>query len=179
MQKMKSLVLKSQGNLELIERIVPEITSTEVLVRIKAAAICHTDFVVMEGQHTSATYPCILGHEFSGVVQECGAAVVNVKKGDKVTAMSYTYCGFCNACRKGTHNACLDIRGIPFHMEGAFQEKIALPGLMLFKFGDVLSFEEASLTECAANGYSSVDRANITDGSQILFLNFNFFAFNN
>lgn len=167
---MKSLVLNAPGKLELTERKVPEITSTEVLVQIKAAAICHTDFVVMEGQHTWATYPCILGHEFSGIVEECGEAVVNVKKGDKVTAISYIYCGFCKACRKGLHNACSNIRGIPFHMEGAFQEKASMPNLMLFKFGDTLTFEEASLTECAANGYSSVDRASITDGDKVVII---------
>jgi len=167
---MKSLVLKSPGNLELTERKVPEITSTEVLVRIKAAAICHTDFVVMEGQHTWATYPCILGHEFSGMVEDCGDAITNVKKGDKVTAMSYIYCGYCPACRKGMHNACINIKGIPFHMEGAFQERASMPGLMLFKFGSTLSFEEASLTECAANGYSAIDRANITDGDKVVII---------
>ena len=46
---MKSLVLKSPGSLELIESKIPEITPTTVLVKIRAAAICHTDFIVMEG----------------------------------------------------------------------------------------------------------------------------------
>ncbi len=167
---MKSLILKSPGQLELSEREIPGISSSEVLLKVKAAAICHTDFVVMNGQHTWATYPCILGHEFSGIVEEAGGSVANVKKGDRVTAISYIYCGYCSACRKGMHNACTSVRGIPFHMEGAFQEMMAVPSLMLYKFSDRLSFEEASITECAANGYSAVDRACIEQGDKVVII---------
>jgi len=167
---MKSLVLLEPGKLELQEISIPESGHNDVLIKVISAAICHTDFVVMEGQHSWAKYPCVLGHEFSGIIEETGHGVNYLKKGDRVTSLGYSYCGECPFCRRGIHNACINIKGIPFHMDGAFGEFINVPANMVYKISDRLGFEEAALTEPAANGYSAVDRANIYSGEKVVII---------
>jgi len=165
---MKSLVLLEPGKLELKEVNIPKYGCNDVLIRVVSAAICHTDFVVMEGQHSWAKYPCVLGHEFSGIIEDTGSGVTHLKKGDRVTAMNVYYCGVCPACRRGIHNGCREIKGIPFHMDGAYQEYMVMPSSIVFPIADSLSMEEAALTEPAANGYAVAERADIKPGQNIV-----------
>ena len=165
---MRSLVLLEPHKLELQEVGIPKVGCNDALIRVLAAAICHTDFVVMEGQHSWARYPCVLGHEFSGIVESTGPGVKGLKNGARVTAMSYSYCGKCPSCRRGIHNGCSNIRGIPFGIEGAFQEYLSIPASMVFPIGCNLSAEEAALTEPAANGYAVADRADIYPGDKVV-----------
>ncbi len=69
---MKALVLVEPYKLELQEVPVPVPGPTEVLIDVKAAAICHTDFFTLEGDHPETEYPTLMGHEFADVVEECG-----------------------------------------------------------------------------------------------------------
>ena len=165
---MKSLVLKGMRDLELKEVPVPEIGINDVLIKVKAAAICHTDFAVIDNQHIWVKYPCVLGHEFAGVVEKCGEGVIYVKPGDRVTALAYSYCGVCTNCRRGIHVGCKNLKAIPFHYDGAYQEFILVPGITVYPIDDTLSFEDAAMTEPAANACSIVDKANIYSGEKIV-----------
>ena len=167
---MKSLILLKPGKLELREVVIPKCGCNDILVKVISAAICHTDFVVMEGEHSHAKYPCVLGHEFSGIIEETGPGVDNLKKGDRITAMSYAYCGTCPSCRKGIHTGCRKISGIPFSMDGAFTEFVSIPASMAYPINKSLSFEEAALTEPASNGYSAVERADIYPGEKVVII---------
>ena len=76
----------------------------EILVRIVASGICHTDLMMHErAQH--APRPMILGHEGAGVIERVGPGVERLKPGDHV-ALSYSYCGHCPNCRKGENSYC-------------------------------------------------------------------------
>ena len=166
---MKSLVLKGVRNFELKQVPVPEtVGPKDVLIKVKGAAICHTDYSVMDAQHPWTRFPCVLGHEFSGIVGIAGQAVSHVKPGGHVTAISYGYCGVCKNCRKGIHAGCSDIIAIPFNYDGAFQEYMITPGIAVYKISDAMDFEDAAVVECAANAYSIVDRSNIYPGEKVL-----------
>ena len=165
---MKSLVLTEPDKLVLEERPVPMPGPTEVRINVKAAAICHTDFFTLTGEHPWTKYPTVLGHEFSGIAERCGEGVTHVNPGDRVTALGFAYCGTCPGCRRGLHNACRHIRGIPFQMDGAFQEQVCVPALMVYPFDESLSFAEAALCEPAANGYAAADRADIYPGEHVV-----------
>lgn len=167
---MKSLILKDVRDLELKQVSIPEIGLNDALIKVKAAAICHTDFSVIDKQHSMARYPCVLGHEFSGIVEECGSGVTHLKAGDRVTALSYSYCGICSNCRRGIHTGCKNLIAIPFHYDGAFQEYISVPAKSVYKIADNISFEYAAMTEPLANAYSIVDRANIYFGEKVLII---------
>lgn len=170
MEKVKALVLKSPNNLEIKERPVPVPGPTDVLVRVAFAAICHTDFFTLQGQYPGCKYPTVLGHEFSGIVERCGESVNHVKPGDRVTALGYAYCGTCPACRRGFHSGCISIKGIPFHMDGAFQEMILLPSSMVYPVPDTIGLDEAALAEPAANGFAAAGRPEIYPAEQVVII---------
>ena len=165
---MKALVLKDVRDFELKQVPVPEAGPNDVLIEVKAAAICHTDFSVMDKQHSWTKYPCVLGHEFSGIVAACGAGVTHVKPGDRVTALAYSYCGICQNCRRGIHAGCENAIAIPFHYDGAYQEYIKVPAVTVCRISDSISFEYAAMTEPLANAYSIADRANIYPGEKVV-----------
>ena len=168
MKKMKSVILEHPNKLVLKDCPVPQPGPSEVLIRVKSAAICHTDFFTMRGDYPGCKYPTVLGHEFSGIVQQCGPGVTNVSPDDPVTCLSFAFCGTCQYCRRGLENGCENVRAIPFHIDGAYQEMLCMPAASAFKFDETLSFNEASLTEPAANAYSAVDRGDIKVGEHVV-----------
>lgn len=170
MNKAKALVLQSSNNLVIEERPVPVPGPTDVLIRIAFAAICHTDFFTLRGQYPGCKYPTVLGHEFSGIVERCGEGVTHVKPGNRVTALSYAYCGTCPACRRGRHTGCHNAKSIPFQMDGAFQEMVLVPSLMVYPVPDSFRLDEAALTEPAANGFSAAQRSEIYPGERVVII---------
>src|SRR5436309_8012920 len=84
----------------------------EVVVRIEAAGLCHSDVSVINGTIPFPT-PVVLGHEGAGVVEEVGSAVTKVKPGDHVVVTTVGHCGQCAACDSGRPTHCRDTFGIP------------------------------------------------------------------
>jgi S-(hydroxymethyl)glutathione dehydrogenase/alcohol dehydrogenase len=82
----------------------------EVLVRLKACGICHTDMYSASGVDPSGYAPCVLGHEGAGVVEEVGQGVESVAPGDHVVTLFSPQCGECVNCRSGKTNICVAIR---------------------------------------------------------------------
>ncbi|MDX5435338.1 MAG: alcohol dehydrogenase catalytic domain-containing protein, partial [Halomonas sp.] len=78
----------------------------EVLVRLVATGICHTD-IVMRDQHLPTPQPVVLGHEGAGIVEQVGSGVTKVAVGDHVV-MTYNSCGHCASCDKGQASYCHD-----------------------------------------------------------------------
>ncbi len=92
-----------QLGLDQVPRPEPHDPGT-VLVRIKACGVCATDYKAIRGIRKNVTFPCIVGHEPSGVVAEVGPGVTHFRPGDEVICQPSGYCGFCPACRVGnTH----------------------------------------------------------------------------
>jgi S-(hydroxymethyl)glutathione dehydrogenase / alcohol dehydrogenase len=82
----------------------------EVLVKIVATGVCHTDAFTLSGKDPEGLFPVILGHEGGGIVQEVGAGVKSVKPGDHVIPLYTPECGECKFCRSGKTNLCQKIR---------------------------------------------------------------------
>src|SRR5882762_9417729 len=82
----------------------------EVLVRIVATGVCHTDAFTLSGADPEGLFPVILGHEGGGIVQEIGAGVTSVKPGDHVIPLYTPECGTCEFCLSGKTNLCQRIR---------------------------------------------------------------------
>jgi len=82
----------------------------EVLVRIVATGVCHTDAFTLSGADPEGLFPSILGHEGGGVVEEVGAGVTNLKPGDHVIPLYTPECGVCSFCTSGKTNLCQAIR---------------------------------------------------------------------
>ncbi len=82
----------------------------EVLVRLRACGVCHTDMYTASGVDPSGYAPCVLGHEGAGVVEEVGPGVSSVAPGDHVVTLFSPQCGRCVNCRSGKTNICVAIR---------------------------------------------------------------------
>ena len=82
----------------------------EVLVRIVASGVCHTDAYTLSGQDPEGLFPAVLGHEGAGVVQEVGKGVTSLKPGDHVIPLYVPECKTCKFCTSGKTNLCQSIR---------------------------------------------------------------------
>src|SRR6266498_2290262 len=80
--------------------------SREVRLRVTAAGVCGTDVHIIQGRLRFVDPPLVLGHEFTGVVEECGAAVTRVRPGDRVKCDSVCGCGSCAWCAEGATQFC-------------------------------------------------------------------------
>ncbi|KAK3265867.1 hypothetical protein CYMTET_25475, partial [Cymbomonas tetramitiformis] len=96
--------------LELVDVQVAAPQAGEVRVKIAATALCHTDQYTLEGLDPEGLFPCILGHEASGVVESVGEGVTSVKPGDHVIPCYQAYCGECKFCQRPRINLCASVR---------------------------------------------------------------------
>jgi len=83
----------------------------EVLVRIVASGLCHTDLHARDGYFPNLPYPIVCGHEGAGIVEAVGAAVTDLAPGDPVV-ISFPYCGECEPCQAGRISYCTNARGL-------------------------------------------------------------------
>ncbi len=105
--KIKAAVVREKAGPFILEDIeLDKPRPNEVLVRVVATGLCHTDLVA-RAQYLPVPLPAVLGHEGAGIVEEVGSQVTKVKPGDHVV-ISYVFCGSCAACKKGMPGWCLD-----------------------------------------------------------------------
>lgn len=149
---MKAVVKSNpQPGIELRDVPTPTLRDDEVLVEVKAAGICgsdvHMNAWVGHGYHW-ITLPLVMGHEFAGSVVEIGAAVRDLRVGDRVAVTPHVYCGACVFCRSGRFNLCLRrALSIGFTRDGGFAEYAAVPAASVFALPATLSYELGALLE--------------------------------
>src|SRR5690349_23103153 len=88
---------------------IPEIGSSDVLIRVAAAGICHSDAHYRAGISKIDFLPLTLGHEIAGHVEKVGAQVAKLAKGDRVCAHYLVTCGCCDFCKRGEEQFCPDV----------------------------------------------------------------------
>nr|WP_298166902.1 S-(hydroxymethyl)glutathione dehydrogenase/class III alcohol dehydrogenase [uncultured Pseudomonas sp.] len=96
--------------LKIVEIDVEPPKAGEVLVRIVATGVCHTDAYTLSGQDSEGVFPCVLGHEGGGIVEAIGEGVTSVKVGDHVIPLYTAECGQCKFCKSNKTNLCSSVR---------------------------------------------------------------------
>lgn len=96
--------------LKIVEIDVEPPKAGEVLVRIVATGVCHTDAYTLSGQDSEGVFPCVLGHEGGGIVEAVGEGVTSVKVGDHVIPLYTAECRECKFCKSGKTNLCSSVR---------------------------------------------------------------------
>ena len=165
---MKALYATKEGNFGLVERPLPKPKSNEVLIKVNACGICHTDLIIRAGKALHATYPFVPGHEFGGVIEKCGSEVDHLKVGDRGVVQQITGCGYCRACRDGYEVECESYKELGCMLDGGMAEFCALPARCFLKMPDDLSFEEATLTEPLACATFALFRTGIRIGETVV-----------
>ncbi|MFB6490503.1 MAG: zinc-binding dehydrogenase [Thermoproteus sp. AZ2] len=128
----------------------PKAGPGEVVMRVRAAGICHTELHFLDGTLNLGIYPITLGHEIAGVVDEVGAGVEDLRPGDRVIAYYYVGCGKCKYCLRGEENLCPRPRAeYGFISDGGFAEYVKIPARNAVRLPDNISFEEAAPIGCS------------------------------
>jgi len=155
---MKAYYYKSANNAAIEEMPIPQITDDEVLVKIKAAGICHTDLSVLAGINiVPVPFPFIGGHEWSGEIVEAGKNVAAFRVGDRVVGECNSGCGSCLPCQEGHEDYCMVApvqRGI--NTDGAFCEYYRIIPRLIHKIPDSMDWVSASLLEPFTVAYSGI-----------------------
>src|SRR5690242_17098322 len=139
---MRAVQLIQTGKLlENNDVLIPEIGATEVLIRVAAAGICHSDAHYRAGISKIDNLPVTLGHEVAGRIEKVGAKVTNVAPGDRVCVHYLVHCGTCEFCRRGLEQFCTTVQMIGKHRDGGYAEFIKVPATNAFRLADEISFE--------------------------------------
>ncbi|MCW2998307.1 MAG: zinc-binding dehydrogenase [Solirubrobacterales bacterium] len=138
------------GPLELVEREVPTPAAGEVLVRVQACGVCHSDMFAVAGGFPGVTYPVVPGHEIAGVIDEVGAGVKGWEAGQRVGVGWFGgNCGYCEPCRRGDFIGCRNagIPGVTF--DGGYADYVVVPASALALIPEDLAAEDAAPLLCA------------------------------
>lgn len=143
-------VAKAGGPLELVERDIPEPAAGQVLIKVQACGICHSDSLTKEGHWPGLTFPRVPGHEIAGVIERMGAGVEGWNVGQRVgVGWHGGHCGHCERCRHGDFVLCQNalIPGISY--DGGYAQYMVAPQEALARMPDDLSDVDAAPLLCA------------------------------
>ncbi|MEC9321069.1 MAG: alcohol dehydrogenase catalytic domain-containing protein, partial [Chloroflexota bacterium] len=182
MHKSKAVIARNRGEkVEEVEILVPEPGAKEVLVKIKACGVCHTDLHYREGA-INDEFPFLLGHEAAGYVEEIGDGVTNVTVGDFVIIAWRSPCGMCRSCLKGKPWYCFESRNAAQKMSledgttlspalgiGAFSELTLVDAGQAIKVDPSVNPNTASLLGCGvmAGLGAAINTGSVTMGDSV------------
>ena len=151
-----AILYEYHAPLKLEEVDIPRIGPGEVLVKIRACGVCHTDVSLIEGN--ARNLPHSLGHEGAGDIVEVGGGVRDLKIGDRVCVFLRFVCGDCFYCRTGRDNLCSNMAGqFGFSVDGAYADYAKAPARAIFKLPPNVSYEEGGIiADCVATVYRAV-----------------------
>jgi propanol-preferring alcohol dehydrogenase len=166
---MKSIRMVEAGKpLEAQTIPIPNIGEKDILVRIRAAGICHSDAHYREGRSAMGMMPITLGHEVSGIVEKIGAQVTNVSVGDRVCLHYNLTCGDCYYCSAGNEQFCETVRMLGHHVDGGYAEYIAIPARNAIPLPEEIPFEAGATLMCAsATALHALTKSRIKAGETV------------
>lgn len=146
----------------------PKITEDEVLIGVKAAGICGTDIAIVNG-HLLTPTPLILGHEFTGEIEEVGKNVDQSWLGKRVTSEINSNIDFnCYYCNRKLYSQCISRKALGIDIDGAFAEYIAVGAYLLHEIPENISFEEGTFIEPLAAVYQIFKRMPLDQNDNII-----------
>ncbi|TMC91779.1 MAG: alcohol dehydrogenase [Chloroflexi bacterium] len=158
---MRAVIIDAPGIIRVDNVPDPTPRPDEVLVRVGACGICGTDLHIIDGDSPLARYPITPGHEFAGEVVAVGSDVAqrygkeNITVGSRIAVEPNLYCGYCDSCRTGHENLCLNYAALGVTTNGAVAQYVAVPVANAYALPDNMSFREGALIEpvsCAVHG---------------------------
>jgi propanol-preferring alcohol dehydrogenase len=173
---MKAMILRqigamdrNQAPLELADLPIPDPGEKEILIRVSACGICHTELDEIEGRTPPPRLPVVLGHQVVGRVEKAGRRAKKLKAGDRTgVGWIYSACGKCKFCRKGNENLCGSFKATGRDADGGYAQYMSVPEDFAYPIPPVFSDSQAAPLLCAgAIGYRSLRLANLEDGENL------------
>lgn len=166
---MKAGVLHAREDLRFEDIEKPVAGEGKVLVKVKYTGICGSDIPRVNGD-ACHFFPNILGHEFSGVVEEVGEGVASVKPGDRVAGIPLVPCMKCDDCLKGNYSLCKHYSFVGSREFGSFAEYVVVSERNVVKFDDEVSFEQGAFFEPATVALHGLQRVPYEGGKTVAIL---------
>jgi D-arabinose 1-dehydrogenase-like Zn-dependent alcohol dehydrogenase len=152
---------------------VPEIGASDVLVRVAACGICHSDEHYRAGISRMDRLPVTLGHEIAGWIEKAGVDIKHVTRGDRVCIHYLAHCGSCAFCVRGLEQFCRSGQMIGKHRDGGYAEFIKVRGRNVFAFPDEIPFEIGAIMMCSsATALHALNKARFKAGDSIAIFGF-------
>jgi alcohol dehydrogenase, propanol-preferring len=173
---MKAMVLtklcrleENQAPLKLMSLPDPVPAENEILVRVSACGVCHTELDEIEGRTPPSRLPIVLGHQVVGRVEANGSRATSFRSGDRVgIAWIYSACGACKFCLSWNENLCPDFKATGRDANGGYAQYITVPEGFAYPIPQGLGDAEAAPLLCAgAIGYRSLRLAGLQDGQAL------------
>ena len=154
--------------LEMQEIPIPEIGERDILVKVKAAGICHSDAHYRAGISPVRPIPLTLGHEVAGVVEKIGAQVTSAKVGDRVALHYNISCGDCYHCSTGNDQFCEKVLMLGHYTNGGYAEYISVPARNAIHLPDEIPFEQGATLMCAsATAFHALRKSRLKGGERV------------
>src|SRR5437667_8108931 len=165
-------VTKPSGDLELIERPIPEPGRGQVRIKVEACGICHSDVMVKEGFWPGLQYPRVPGHEVAGRVDAVGPDVSQWKPGQRVgVGWHGGHCFICDPCRRGDFIVCRNEKITALSFDGGYAEYMIAPAEAVAAIPDGLAVDEAAPLLCAGiTTYNALRHAGAGPGDLVAVL---------
>jgi L-iditol 2-dehydrogenase len=169
-EKMKAAICKNPFEISIEEVPTPVPGPNELLIQVKASAICGSDIKAYEGKHPLIHLPLILGHEFSGVIADQGKGVEGFRVGDRVVVEPSSVCGQCFFCKRMEYSLCENLKQLGHQLPGSFAEYTLSKAQFTYLLPKTIAFEKAALIQPLAISIHAADRAGIRNGQKVIIL---------
>jgi alcohol dehydrogenase, propanol-preferring len=175
-------IIEPKQPLEISEVETPKPKDVEVLVKVKAVGVCHSDLHLWEGGYDTGDgfmkvtdrgvkFPVIPGHEIVGTITEMGSAVQGFSVGDNVLVYPWIGCGNCPACRVGNDNLCDAPRSLGVFQNGGYAEYVVIPHFKFLAKVSGIDLDAAASLACSGlTAYSAIKKANANSQHNIVIL---------
>jgi len=164
MGKMIRITLVKPGELVIDQTDKPKPGNDEILLKVERCGVCGSDPTIYRGLHPYAKKPLIMGHEFSGTIEELGKNVTHLKKGMRVTAIPHVVCGKCKPCLTETYNFCEELKCMGAEADGAHVNYVNVDSKMVLPIPDTMTMDDAAMVEPACVAYHGAKRGDIKPG---------------
>ena len=167
---MKAAILKKPFEVAVEEVPIPVPGPDELLIQVKASAICGSDIKAYIGKHPLIRPPIILGHEFSGVIVGKGSGVDGFRIGERVVVEPTFACGHCFFCKRMEYYLCENLKQLGHQVPGSFAEYTVAKARFTYRLPNGTSFEKAALAQPLAISLHALYRAGIRKGQTVVIL---------
>ena len=165
---MRTAVLDAPRRFGIVDRAKPVAGPGEVIVRIAATAVCHTDLAIYTGEHPGVRYPVVMGHESTGVIDSIGDDVTGINPGQHVIINPIITCGHCDSCLRGAGHLCRNAGLFGREVEGSMGEYVNLAARYVHPLPDRLPLADATLIETLATVRHSQVRLGLKAGESVV-----------
>ncbi len=166
---MKAGVVHAREDIRYEEITKPVPGKGQVLIKVKYTGICGSDVPRVNGD-ACHFFPNVLGHEFSGTIEETGEGVTSLVRGDRVAGVPLVPCMKCEDCQKGNYSLCRHYSFIGSREFGSFAEYVVVPEKNAVKFEDEVSFEQGAFFEPATVALHGLQRVDYKGGCTVAVL---------